>query len=152
MKEINDMSAARTIRIIVLLYMNADGKVLLVRKRGTAVFMLPGGKPDKGETELACLEREIAEELNSTIELESIRRTGDFTDKAANEPNAQVEAVVFEGKLSDSGIAVPSAEIEEVLWHDPWEEHPQIAPLVKNQIFPLLLSQMTTRPIQLPAR
>jgi 8-oxo-dGTP diphosphatase len=136
----NNTNTTGIIRIVVLLCLDTEGKMLLVRKRNTAMFMLPGGKPDEGEVELDCLAREIHEELNSGIEPESIRRLGTFTDKAANEANTQVEAVVFEGKLSVN--AVPSAEIEEVLWHFPFDEHTRIAPLVRNQIFPILESRM----------
>jgi 8-oxo-dGTP pyrophosphatase MutT (NUDIX family) len=141
---------ANIIRIVVLLYMDSEGKVLLVRKRGTAMFMLPGGKPDEGESELACLEREIYEELNSRIEPESLRRIGTFTDKAANEPDTQVEAVVFEGRLTNQ--AVPSAEIEEVLWHFPMNEHSNIAPLVRNQILPLLTTGRSGHGSAMPLR
>lgn len=136
----NNASPTKIIRIVVLLCIDPNGKILLVRKRNTAMFMLPGGKPNEGEAEIDCLAREIYEELNSGIEPGSLRRIGNFTDKAANEANTQVEAVVFEGNLSKD--AVPSAEIEEVLWHFPLDEHPRIAPLVKNQIFPILEAQI----------
>lgn len=38
-----------------------DNKLLVVRKNSS--WILPGGKPEEGETDLICLERELSEEL-----------------------------------------------------------------------------------------
>ena len=38
------------------------GKILLVRKSGTAAFMQPGGKIGENETPLAALRRELLED------------------------------------------------------------------------------------------
>ncbi|MGP9650592.1 NUDIX domain-containing protein [Glutamicibacter sp. AOP38-B1-38] len=42
------------------------GQVLAVRKRGTATFMVPGGKPEPGESPLDAGVREVSEELGSS--------------------------------------------------------------------------------------
>ena len=39
------------------------GRVLLVRRRGDKLWMFPGGRRRRGETERQCLRREINEEL-----------------------------------------------------------------------------------------
>ena len=39
------------------------GRVLLVRRRGDKLWMFPGGRRRRGETEKQCLRREIKEEL-----------------------------------------------------------------------------------------
>jgi ADP-ribose pyrophosphatase YjhB (NUDIX family) len=39
------------------------GRVLLVRRRGDKLWMFPGGRRRRGETEKECLRREIKEEL-----------------------------------------------------------------------------------------
>ena len=42
----------------------AGGRLLLVSKRaGPGVWFLPGGKPEPGEPPLACLRRELREQL-----------------------------------------------------------------------------------------
>jgi len=38
-----------------------DNRILLVRKKQTWIF--PGGKPEGGESDINCLERELAEEI-----------------------------------------------------------------------------------------
>lgn len=39
------------------------GRVLLVRRRGDKLWMFPGGRRRRGETDKQCLRREIKEEL-----------------------------------------------------------------------------------------
>jgi len=62
-----------TIKIVAALICDEAGRVLLVRKRGTAAFMQPGGKRDPGEDDIAALSREIAEELGCCVVRDSIR-------------------------------------------------------------------------------
>jgi 8-oxo-dGTP diphosphatase len=42
--------------------------LLLVRKRGTISYILPGGKPERGEDDVAALCREIDEELGCRVD------------------------------------------------------------------------------------
>ena len=55
------------ISVVAALIRDPDGRVLLVRKRGTEAFMQPGGKRDVGENDVAALSREIAEELSCRV-------------------------------------------------------------------------------------
>jgi len=48
----------RVIRVSAVVLRNAAGEVLTVRKRNTSRFMLPGGKPDPGETPAETAVRE----------------------------------------------------------------------------------------------
>ena len=44
------------------------GRLLLVSKRAAPdVYFLPGGKPEPGESPLACLRRELREELGVEV-------------------------------------------------------------------------------------
>ena len=49
------------IQIVAAVAVDAEGRVLLVRKRGTLVFMQPGGKLESEEMPIEALRREIAE-------------------------------------------------------------------------------------------
>jgi 8-oxo-dGTP diphosphatase len=68
-----------TIEIVAALICDQAGRVLLVRKRGTAAFMQPGGKRDPGEDDIAALSREIAEELGCDLIPASIEPSASST-------------------------------------------------------------------------
>lgn len=124
------------IRIVAAVVLNGTGETLLVRKRGTAAFMQPGGKRNAGETEIGALEREIEEELGCGLEIGSCRPLGRFTAPAANEPGCTVEAELFAATLC--GEIRLDAEIEEALWIDPDREPTlELAPLTRRHALPL---------------
>lgn len=107
----------------------------MVRKRGTHVFMNPGGKPVAGETALECALREVKEELGLVLEPAHTRPLGQFVASAANESGHDVRADVFDYAQPVPGDVAPAAEIEEVLWVDPASPcaHP-LAPLFTDHI------------------
>ena len=105
------------IRIVAAVVMNEAGQTLLVRKRGTAAFMLPGGKLDRRESPLDALEREVREELACGLERATCRLLGKFRAPAAHEPGFTVEAELF--AVSLDGGPRPSGEIAELVWIDP---------------------------------
>lgn len=126
----------RVVRIVAAVLLDARGRMLLVRKRGTAVFMLPGGKPAHGEGAIAALSRELREELGCALASGPIP-LGSFTAPAANEPDCRVEAEIF--LVSLAGEPRACAEIEEVVWHEVERESPYpLAPLARDHVLPLL--------------
>jgi 8-oxo-dGTP diphosphatase len=124
------------IRIAAAVVVDGEGRILLVRKRGTAAFMLPGGKVGSGETAVAALVRELEEELGCGI-LGGQRALGRFTAPAANEADTIVEADLFAVELA--GEIAPASEIEEACWHHP-DETPAfaLAPLARDHVLPLV--------------
>ena len=133
------MSASlRRIEIVAAMIRDAQGRTLLVRKRGAEVFQQPGGKRDPGDLDdLHTLERELEEELGCTMRREGARLLGRFSAPAANEPGCVVEAVVYE--VAADGPFEARAEIESLCWVDPADpgELP-IARLSREQWLPLL--------------
>jgi 8-oxo-dGTP pyrophosphatase MutT (NUDIX family) len=126
------------IRIAAAVIIDADGRTLLVRKRGTTAFMLAGGKLGPGEAALEALRREIAEELGCAI-ASAPRPLGRFSAPAANEAGHIVEAELFAVTLD--GVIAPAAEIEEAVWHDPEDlESRPLAPLARTHVLPLVRS------------
>lgn len=121
-------------------------RLLVVRKRGTQMFMLPGGKAERGETPMETVLRELHEELGLTLDADHLRHLGHFQAQAANEPDHEVRAEVFVGRLSQAvGIR---AEIEESCWIELGSDDcATIAPLLAEKIMPALRRHLiaTTR-------
>ena len=129
-------TSSTPIRIAAAVIANAQGLILLVRKRNTLFFMQPGGKLDAGETALATLARELHEELGCT--LLHAEFLGSFSAPAANEPT-MVEAALYRTEIA--GEVKPQAEIVEVAWVDPSKPPDlQLAPLTRDHVLPLIRS------------
>lgn len=93
------------------------GRLLLVRKRDTQAFMLPGGKAEPGEDAISALTRELAEELNLSLPANALQPLGQFRAAAANEANTWIDASVFQARLPHNVSA--AAELEELRWLAP---------------------------------
>ncbi|RMU71167.1 NUDIX hydrolase [Pseudomonas syringae pv. apii] len=134
----------KIIRIAAALLIGADGRTLLVRKRGTQAFMQPGGKIEPGEPAAQALARELEEELGLIVDPAQAVFLGEFTAPAANEPGFEVNCQLYE--VRTDAEAVPAAEIEEVLWVDA-DSHAglQLAPLTRDLILPLYLKRQAAR-------
>ena len=124
------------IRIVAAIVANARGKTLLVRKRGTEIFMLPGGKRDGDESAMDALARELDEELGCGLDRATCRTLGLYRAPAANEPGFTVEAELFAAGLLGEPRA--SGEIDALAWIDPDDEpaYP-LAPLALRHALPL---------------
>jgi 8-oxo-dGTP diphosphatase len=104
-----------TIDIVTAVIRDADGRMLVVRKRGTAIFMKPGGKREPGEDDLTALARELDEEIG--CRLFSATLLGRFEAPAANEPGFTVSAATYLAQVE--GEIEARAEIEALTWIDP---------------------------------
>ena len=125
-----------TISVVAALIRDHEGRVLLVRKRGTAAFMQPGGKRDTGESDIVALAREVVEELGCCVDQSTARAVGVFECAAANEPGCRVQASVY--VINIEGAIQPQAEIDQVIWVDP-RSLPDLpfAPLTRDHVLPL---------------
>jgi 8-oxo-dGTP pyrophosphatase MutT (NUDIX family) len=124
-----------TLYIAAALLIGADGRTLLVRKRGTQAFMQPGGKIEAGERPVDAMTRELHEELGITVDPLQASYLGQFSAPAANEPGFEVRCELFRVQISED--VHPAAEIEEVIWIDPQSHSTlHLAPLTRDHILP----------------
>lgn len=134
------MIADKVIRIAAAIMINAEGRVLLVRKRGTHYFMQPGGKIESTERPVVALIRELKEELQINVTEQDTQYVGQFTDTAANEPGYTLIAEIFT-VLAPTTAITPAAEIEEITWLHPSDNASlPLAPLTGQQILPLIMN------------
>ena len=117
---------------------DSDERILVVRKRGTSKYMLPGGKIEAGESPAEAAVRELHEEVGADLESESLAFLGEWTAPAANEAGFTVHGHIFEHPWID-GLAV-RAEIEDLLWLHPDEmaAREDLAPLLVTRVLPAL--------------
>lgn len=129
------------IRIAAAVILRNDGRMLLVRKRGTDAFMQPGGKYEPGEDALTALRRELEEELGTGIaadfDAEKAHSLGRFSAPAANEPGHIVEADLY--LMAAAAEVSIAAEIAEARWVSQDEALAlPLAPLTRERILPLI--------------
>ncbi len=116
-----------------------DGKFLINRKKGTTLFLMPGGKPEHNESIEDCLVREIKEEHTCSLVRESISFFGDFEDVAANEPNTLVCIKLYLGTIV--GAPSTSSEIEEQRWFGKHDDPQILSLIIRNKILPALVQK-----------
>jgi 8-oxo-dGTP diphosphatase len=140
--------APGVIRIAAVVVVDAAGRTLLVRKRGTSRFMQAGGKIDAGESPVAAAVRELAEELGLSVAASDLDHWGRFDALAANEADHVVDADAFFLTLTASAAAsvIAAAEIEQIVWLLPEDAAAQgdlleLAPLTRDVLLPMLAAR-----------
>src|SRR3989344_3454829 len=87
-----------------------DDKLLILLKNES--WILPGGKPEEGESDVSCLVRELRKELDGTKL--NVNRLIYYDSFSGISPNAKrpIQVKVYIGDL-DSPLGAPSAEIKD---------------------------------------
>ena len=115
-------------------------KLLVVRPHNSQFLLMPGGKPNVGESSESALKREIMEELSCSIDEKTIKFLGTFEDVAAGSNGSIVRIDLYRGTLI--GTPKPSSEIEELVWISSKDVSlPQLSPIIKNKIIPFLVGK-----------
>ena len=133
------------ITVAAVVFRDAEGRVLSVRKRGTDRYMLPGGKPEPGESPVEAAAREVAEELGVVVGADDLELLGEFEAEAANEPGHVVRSTVFTYAAPVTPAA--AAEIAELRWStlDELRADPAVAALTAEHVVPALTEEALGR-------
>jgi DNA polymerase III epsilon subunit-like protein/8-oxo-dGTP pyrophosphatase MutT (NUDIX family) len=123
------------LRVAAGIVTDGDGRTLVVRKRGTSMFMQAGGKIEPGESALDALTRELLEEIGLVLDPDTTEYLGSFRAEAANEPDTVIRAEVF--AVVARGPLVAAGEIEELRWLDSLDTGVDLAPLTRDTVLPL---------------
>tara|TARA_R110002051_G_scaffold161407_1_gene233014 strand:- start:3303 stop:4118 length:816 start_codon:yes stop_codon:yes gene_type:complete len=90
-------------------------QILSTRSKGRDKYYIPGGKREEGESDHITLIREIKEELQVDILIDSLEFVGIFEAQADNhKPGILVRMTCYSGNYL--GKLVPDSEIEELVW------------------------------------
>jgi 8-oxo-dGTP diphosphatase len=111
-----------------------DDALLVVLKDGGSTYILPGGKPEKGEDAEQALRREVDEELSCGIR--RLKHLVNIRAVAADQPDDTVEVQCYTGTLNaEPAKANEIAEIRRVSIHEP---DVALAPSIVDGLLPLL--------------
>lgn len=99
-----------------------ERKLLMTRTQGKAVFYLPGGKRQLGESDWQALSREVREEVNVTLLPEAFAEI--FLIEAPAHGYAAPTQVQMKCFRADYvGKIAPSSEIAEISWFGLADQH-----------------------------
>lgn len=125
------------IHVSAAVIVDEAGRVLVVRKQGTCMFMQPGGKPEAGESAAQTLIRELHEELGLELDEADLQPLGSFVSAAANEPGHRVIAEAFATSVDPRAVTV-QAELAELRWITPDDIATlPLAPLSVEHLLPI---------------
>jgi 8-oxo-dGTP diphosphatase len=118
--------------------LNDDQRILVARKNvpGRVTFIIPGGKPEQGESDEDACRRELYEELG--VKLVSMNHFGDYSEPSEFE-DATVNARVYSVKIE--GVPEPYNEILELAWTDGRNDDIELGSILSKHVIPALIAR-----------
>ena len=93
-----------------------DGKILSTLSKGKSTYYIPGGKREGFESDHETLVREIKEELNVDIVLDSVEYLGVY--EAQSDGDVEGVRIIMSSYIGDYvGELKASSEIDRFEWH-----------------------------------
>ncbi|MFD1630619.1 NUDIX hydrolase [Pseudopedobacter beijingensis] len=128
--------------IAAVMLLDPDNRLLMVRKKGSSYFQLPGGKLDLEETYLGAAVREVEEETGIVLPKEGLVLLGEYATTAVNETDTIVNGVIFQYILPETISPKPKAELAEIIWVNKQDiNNYKWANLVKEYVLPIWLNR-----------
>lgn len=122
---------------VALLVLDEAGRMLMCRKdHFTSRWILPGGRIERGEDDLKCLHRELAEELGP-VAARDVAWVGVYRAMAhSDDPSVHktLEIRLYRGRLE--GTPVASGEIRELVWFGPGDSPERLTPILTDHVLP----------------
>lgn len=113
-----------------------EKKILLVRSsRKDEVFYMLGGTVKEGESDIACLKREVFEEVGCLVDETSLKFLSEF-EGPAHGHEAILQMKLYEGKLN--GEPKPGSEVFEIGYFDSNSPEKHLSEIGRTQIMPWL--------------
>jgi 8-oxo-dGTP diphosphatase len=95
------------------------GRVLLVRRRRDRIWMFPGGRKRRRESEKDCLKREIREELPE-LKFGRVRLWKEVKSKTRSSGRRMSDAIFVARKVAGRLSIGDKREIDRACWRKPW--------------------------------
>lgn len=93
-----------------------DGKILSTLSKGKSTYYIPGGKREGNETDLETLVREVKEELDVDVVLDTVEYLGVY--KAQSDGAAEGVKIIMTSYTGDYiGELKAKSEIDRFEWH-----------------------------------
>jgi len=102
------------VEVLNAVILNEEQQVLLVRKKD--VWILPGGKPLESEADVACLRRELKEELPKLKRVKIVKHITTLNGAKTPHTKKELEAKIYLVKINSQSRITPAAEIEQAEW------------------------------------
>ena len=124
-----------------------DNQILLIKhtehKSGRSFWVIPGGGREPGETEMACVAREMWEETNLEVEVERLLVESVIPNDHWNKKRKTYLCHIISGEASPGyepeEDAAANYAITEVAWFDLRSEESWDSPIFDNHIaYPIL--------------
>jgi len=111
-KKIASTSEPPKTRIRVAAIIIQNNKLLMVKSDKFKELWTPGGKLEPGESDIACLTRELKEEID--VKLVSAKFFKEYTCPSPYFPNTITTNRIYLATIS--GVPTPGHEIHQVIW------------------------------------
>jgi 8-oxo-dGTP diphosphatase len=135
-------STDSSIKVVTLIHIS-ERRILLIRSRSNPGFYFPGGKPEKNESDIEALAREIQEELGCQIDTASASFFNRYVAQAYEKP-AGIMVCVYAYRATLAGIPRASSEVTEIRYFtsEAYQQMSERAPAAELTIHDLKQRQL----------